>query len=106
MSGRAKWASRKFREAVNYHQGKIEDADKGILIYSAQAAKIRREGIKEVQWFAEFLEDVCIKDLERERGHHAAMIEQQQLYLDEITLLLHELGLDSPEQGSTSSPLH
>lgn len=104
MSGRARWASRKFREAVNYHQGRIEDADKGILIYSAQAAKIRREGVKEVQWFAEFLEDVCIKDLERSRAHHAAMIEQQQLYLDEITLLLHEL--ESPAPDTSSSPLH
>lgn len=104
MSGRARWASRKFREAVNYHQGRIEDADKGILIYSAQAAKIRREGVKEVQWFAEFLEDVCIKDLERSRAHHAAMIEQQQLYLDEITLLLHELESPAPDTGL--SPLH
>lgn len=97
MSGRARWASRKYREAIKYHQDRIESANKGILIYTSQAAKIRRGGVAAVQWFADFLEDVCIRDLEAQRARSEQAIQEATDTFNLISALL--IDLENQDMG-------
>lgn len=65
---RSEWVSRKYRHGMKYLKDRLERNAEGLVAYRLQAQAIRRSRNPLTAWFAEFLEETCIKDLEAERA--------------------------------------
>lgn len=71
---RRDWVSRKFHAANKYLSDRLKANEEGLTMYAEKAQRIRSANIPNTLWFAEFIEETCLKDLAAE---HVALQEQQ-----------------------------